>query len=173
MDKLFSMLEITAITQTASVVLLALSVWTGWKIYKFGKTRTAPDVCVFLSKTRDSKTEEDISGFWDLTVKNFGPSTAYNIKFKIEPDVEFHCSPKGKIRLSDHSVFKGVTYLVPDDKRSFFLGSQFKGNNSYIPFETSFNVEVVFTDKHNKKYQNQFTIDFSQLSDIVWSNKSK
>ena len=84
--------------------------------------------------------------------------TAYNIKFKIDPDFEYS---KGKFLSGLGFMKNGLRYLAPNQKLQFFLTSMIENfeEKTKKPFE----IKVTYRNSMGKKYEDVYVIDFSQL----------
>lgn len=156
--------------QMGIAVILIITAYLQYKLHKIQNDLYVPNIEVGL---------EGKEGSFDLVILNTGNIAAHNIKFTIEPDLEFKCSAdKKKKLLSQHSVFKrGIATLLPNQycpssKIEMFLGIQFKGNDSYISFDTEFDINITYTDKKGKKYTNKSIISFKAHEDITWLEKT-
>ncbi|MCK5260785.1 MAG: hypothetical protein KAJ44_01220 [Thermoplasmatales archaeon] len=124
-----------------------------WKIVSLTKMMREPKVIV------DFQPREEWINFLDIIIQNIGETSAYDIKFKIDPDFEYM---KGKF-LSELNYMKGINYLPPKKTiRSFITSMAVDTKNKQKPFE----IEVSYITEGGKPKKETFRFDFSQLLDL-------
>ncbi len=109
---------------------------------------------------------EEWINFIDFRIKNVGAGPAWDIKFKFEPDFEYH---RGK-RLSELNLFQnGLKYLGPGDEHRFFLTSLTENGAEKV--ENPFEVRVTYRGTIGGQKTDRYVIDFSELEGITQSGR--
>lgn len=105
---------------------------------------------------------DEYINFIDVVIQNIGLGPAYDVKFLVEPDVQFS---GGKSIGSIGFVKKGMRYFAPSQRLNSFLLSivdepeEKKG----IPI----NVTVTYKSRTGKQYQDVFLLDLSEFINLV------
>ncbi len=149
-----------AISFGALVVSLVLALGTlvlALETKRMREAQTEPDVYVsFQPQAEDYH-------LLDLIIGNAGQGTAYDVKFKINLDIEYH---KGRY-LSKLSFFEdGISYLAPNQILKSNLTNTSFGyfKNLSIPFE----IQVKYRNKTHKKFKKVYPINLSSLEELSY-----
>jgi hypothetical protein len=152
-----------------STVILALSTialaYFTFMLYsetkKMRLTQIQPEISIFISPQRQ----------WinliDLTIKNTGPGTAYDVKFSVSPDFYFGLR-KGYDLLKDLPLIKnGISYMSPNQEFKFLLLCLMDYHGKESP---KLNISVSYRSSFNEKYTKDYFIDFSIFHDLGTEN---
>ncbi len=142
----------SAIVAIATVVYALLT----WRLVsetkRMREVQTEPKISII------AQPREEWINFVDMIIQNIGFDTAYNIKFKIDPDFEYR---DGKF-LSDLGFMKkGLAYLAPNQGLRFFLTSMVEKFEEKI--DRPFEFEVIYENSIGKNFKETYSIDFSEL----------
>ena len=147
--------------QGATALVLALSVYFAWRIYSLHKEGMGPYVTFYIEP--DSV---HISRF-HIVVSNSGKTTAYNIQFKVDPDVLLKGHLAGAtnsdgMKLSEHSILNGIKYLPPQTTYRILLGT-FVADQALDLLDQKFVVRVTFcaSENGNQKKEAVFPVALS------------
>lgn len=95
-----------------------------------------------------------------LIVENRGIGAAYDVRFKVDPDIE--CYGVGHKKISEHPFIKsGISYISPGQQMKdhlTVLNIADKEKYSIKPFIT-----IEYKNVEDKPYKDKFTIDFSYM----------
>jgi len=119
---------------------------------KMREAQTEPNIFISL------KSKEEYIGLVDLVIQNIGLGAAYNLKFDVNPDFEYS---KGRMLSEIKFIKNGLRYLPPNNKRVYFLISLI-GRAEELE-KISIEVKAEYDNCLGKSYQQQYTLDFSEL----------
>jgi len=142
----------SALIAIATIVYAVLTWRLVSETIKMREAQTEPKVSVTIQP------REEYINFIDMVIQNIGLGPAYDVKFKVDPDFEY---AEGKF-LSELGFMKnGLGYLAPNQKLQFFLTSMTE--NFEEKTKKHFEIRVTYKNSGDKKYEDIYTIDFSQL----------
>ena len=145
----------TFIVALSTVVYAILT----WKLVSetkaLRKAQTEPKLSITLVNN------EVAFGSVDMVIKNIGYGPAYNVSFKVEPDLEYQ---KGKF-LSELGLLKnGIKYLAPQQEYRFFLTSLIGKFNKLK--NVTFYIIAKYYDALGNKFEEKFLIEFSHFEGL-------
>lgn len=144
-----------SITAFGTLILAIGTVILAWETRRMRETQTEPDVYV------NFQPQEEDYHLLDLVIGNAGQGTAYNVKFKVDPDIEYY----KESYLSKLSFFdEGISYLAPNQTLKSHLTNTSFGyfKNLSTPFE----IEVKYKNKAGKKFKKVYPINLGSLSEL-------
>jgi hypothetical protein len=126
-------------------------------------------------KMRESQTEphvfinvqpmERAKFILNMVIQNIGPGPAYNLRFKIEPDIVLRSNHK----LSEINLMKqGFRYLAPNQKVECIVAHTIEEASKKE--RTLHNVTVYYEDKDKKHFEETFVMDFTEYFGLLYSD---
>ena len=138
-----------------SLVLASGTLVLALETKRMREAQTEPDVYVSFQPQAEDYHQ------LDLIIGNAGQGTAYDVKFKINHDIEYY---KGRY-LSKLSFFdEGISYLSPNQ----ILKSNLT-NTSFGYFKnlsTPFEISVKYKNKAHKKFKKVYPINLGSLEEL-------
>lgn len=150
----------------------------GAAIYARGQVREArktrervaqPDVVVYVDL-------HDVRRYMDLVIKNFGQTTAYNIRLKLPP---LHVAPHTNRSTGDEVkhlyVPEQIAVLAPGQEWRTVWDSAVRRENYKGTLQNQFVGHVEFDDKINPdrpSYRNPISLDIKMFWNTMWIEQS-
>jgi len=152
------MLGIAAIMALTTIVYAVITARMLRETKKMREAQTEPHVFINIQPM------EKVRVLLILVVQNIGPGPAYDLKFKVEPDLEIR---KGR-KLSEVNILKnGFRYLAPKQKLECIAAHSIEEANKKE--HTLHEITVTYLDKDQKKYEEKFVLDFTEYFGMLYS----
>lgn len=160
----FSGLSSITIPDIATVVLafatVVLAYYT-YMLYQESKqmrlARIRPEIALYITP------QKQWINFINLTIKNIGPGTAYNVKFSVNPEFLYGFRDQNK-RLADAPLIKkGLDYMAPNQDYSFLLFSVMDYKGESLPI---LDMTVFYENVLRENCRKDFHFDFSFFMDL-------
>ncbi|MGA2363777.1 MAG: hypothetical protein ABSG73_15155 [Candidatus Aminicenantales bacterium] len=118
---------------------------------KMRQSQTEPDVFITVQP------QEGARVILNLVIQNIGLGAAYDLRFKVEPDIKLR---SGK-NLSDINFMKhGFRYLAPKQKLECFIASSMEEAQKKENILRE--ITVYYRNKNEKSYEATFVLDFME-----------
>lgn len=144
-----------------AITTLVYAIITGRMLYETKRMReshTEPYVFVNIQPL------EKAQSILNLVIQNIGPGPAYELKFKVEPDIAL----KSGHNLSEVNLMKqGFRYLAPNQKLECIIASaieEAKKKEKTIHYLT-----VYYKNKKKKNYEHTYILDFTEYFGMLYS----
>lgn len=160
--------SIVKIIYSNELLVSLTALWVSYKSYDIYKKESAPYVYVGLEQLNDDKR------IVSLSIKNYGKTSAYNVKIKVVDDYLYRYSMMHEDRnnenkecaLSENSVIKQEINQLPPlgfrNQMLFNMSKQYKDLITQKPGK----VVVLYTDKYNIEYREEYHIGINGLEHL-------
>jgi hypothetical protein len=105
--------------------------------------------------------EYDDNGILYIIIENIGPVSAYKISIKFDKEIR---GVEGEKEISAMKIFNHIEFLPPHKKIRIFVDTLV----SYVLRKQPLIIEatVIYSNKNNRKFQNEITHDLSIYQDF-------
>lgn len=145
-----------------AITTIVYALITGRMLYETKKMResqTEPDVFITIQPMERARP------LLNLVIQNIGLGAAYDLKFKVDPDIEMRSGRK----LSDVNFMKnGFRYLAPKQKIESFVASSIEQAQKKEP--TLHYITVSYRNKTKKSYEATFVLDFTEYFGMLYTD---
>lgn len=145
-----------------AITTIVYALITGRMLYETKKMResqTEPDVFITIQPMERARP------LLNLVIQNIGLGAAYDLKFKVDPDIEMRSGRK----LSDVNFMKnGFLYLAPKQKLESFIASSIE--QAQKKEYTLHYITVSYRNKNKKSYEATFVLDFTEYFGMLYTD---
>ena len=144
-----------------AIVTIVYALITGRMLYETKKMRefqTEPHVFINIQHVERARF------LLNMVIQNIGPGPAYNLKFKVDPDIELRRGQK----LSEINLVKqGFKYLAPNQKLECIVANSIE--EAKKKEKTIHAVTVQYENKKKKSYKETFVLDFTEYFGLLYT----
>lgn len=140
-----------AMLTLATIIYAAITAWMLRETKKMREIQTEPDIFITVQP------QERATFILNLVIQNIGLGAAYDLRFKVEPNIEM----RSGFSLSNVNFIKnGFRYLAPKQKLECMVAQTIEEAGKK---ETTLHeITVSYKNKTKKSYQATFVLDFTE-----------
>jgi hypothetical protein len=140
-----------AILALTTIIYAVITSRMLYETKKMRQSQTEPDVFITVQP------QEGVRVILNLVIQNIGLGAAYDLRFKVEPDIKVR---SGK-NLSDINFMKhGFRYLAPKQKLECFIAGSME--EAQKKEDILHEITVYYRNKNKKSYEASFVLDFTE-----------
>jgi hypothetical protein len=145
-----------------AITTLVYAIITGRMLYETKRMResqTEPHVFINVQPV------ERVRFIKNIVIQNIGPGPAYDLKFKIEPDIVLRTGHN----LSEINMMKlGHKYLAPNQRLECLVPHSIE--EAKKKEKTLYAMTVTYRNKGKKHYEETFVLDFTEYSGMLYTD---
>jgi hypothetical protein len=145
-----------------AITTIVYAIITGRMLYQTKKMResqTEPQVFINVQPAERARFLKNI------VIQNIGPGPAYDLRFKIEPDIILRT---GKNLSEINLMKKGFKYLAPNQKLECLITRPVEEPKDGK--EVLNEMTVAYRNRANKSYEEKFVLDFTEHYGLLYTN---
>jgi hypothetical protein len=99
-----------------------------------------------------------------MVIQNIGPGPAYNLKLKVEPDIQMR---PGRYLSEINLIKQGFRYLAPNQRLECIVAHSIE--EAQKKEKTLYEATVTYQNKNKKHYEETFVLDFTEYFGMLYS----
>ena len=153
MDYTFNILSI-CIAAILAITTIAYALITNRMLIETRRLResqTEPNIFITVEPNERARS------FLNLVIQNIGQGPAFDLKFKVDPDILLGTGePLSKVNF----MIQGFSRLAPKQRFEFFIANAREVAKDKA--RTLYNLTVFYNDKNRKPYEASYVLDFTE-----------